>query len=309
MEYVLGIDSGGTKYLVRAASLSGEPLGSFEGPTCSHYSLPYAEARRRIDENISRCLATFGGRREACRCILSGSTGYDSEEDGEILRRLYRSLEGFDCPVYCMNDAELAHYTATDGVGVLLIAGTGSIAFGRNARGETLRVGGWPLDVMGEEGSGRYVDAWALHHYTRYLDGVRERTALIEEMEKVLGAMGRKQMMDYAMALYAPPWESPGLGRAVNAAAEAGDSYAQRIMERAAACGFELVDELVRALGFDREAAFDVGVWGSTIVKGRVQREAFARILAERYPQARLVIASRDAAQGAVCWALERIRK
>jgi len=308
MKYVLGIDSGGTKYLVRALSLSGMPLGCYEGETCSHYSLPLEEAQRRIDLYITRCLETFGGRREDCACILSGSTGYDSEEDGEILRRLYRSLPGFHCPNYCMNDAELAHYTATGGVGILLIAGTGSIAFGCNAQGKTLRAGGWPLNVMGEEGSGRYVDALALHHYTRYLDGLRPRTPVIDGIERVVGRLSRKQMMDYAMELYGPPWQSPGLGRAVDEAACAGDAYAQQMLDQAARWNVELVSELVKPLGFDKEPSFAVGIWGSTIVKGRRQRETFARLLAERWPGSRLVVADQDAAMGAACWALERIR-
>lgn len=308
MKYVIGVDSGGTKYLVRAASLSGEMLGCYEGPTCSHYLMDEREAQRRMEESIARCLQAFGGKREDCAYILSGSTGYDSPEDGEILTRLYSTLPGFSCPVCCVNDAELAHYTATQGVGILLIAGTGSIAYGRNEKGESMRVGGWPLCVVGEEGSGRYVDAWALHHYTRYLDGVRPRTALIDEMEAVIGSKNRKEMMDYAMALYGPPWQSPGLGEAVNRAALAGDCYAQSLLERAAQWNADLVDELVRPLGFDRQDHFLVGIWGSTILKGDYQREAFLQLLGARWPGSRVVIAKEDAAQGAVRWALQKLK-
>ena len=306
MKYVLGIDSGGTKYLARAAALDGRLIGCDEGPAANHYMQPYDQVVARINESIDRCLAQFGGRREDCVYLVSGSTGVDSDEDQQMLTRLYEGLEGFSCPVHCVNDAELAHYTATGGEGVLLIAGTGSIVFGR--RGSvTRRVGGWPMSVMGDEGSGRYVDAWAMREYTRYLDGVRERTALMEHIEQVTGVRTAKEMMDYGMAMFGPPWPSPRLGAAVSAAAEQGDRSACMVLERAAACNFDLLDELCRALGYSAEDSFAVGLWGSTIVKGAYQRAQLTRLMKEQYPHAEIVIAKRDAAEGAVAWALERL--
>ena len=220
MRYVLGIDSGGTKYLVRAARLDGTLLGMFTGPTCNHYYLSRMQTLERIAQNIDACLAEFGGKREDCAYLMCGTTGYDSQEDGEIIQSIYHSLPGFNCPIRCINDAELAHYTATGGEGVLLIAGTGSIAFGRNSAGKTIRVGGWFSSIMGDEGSGRYVDAWALHHYSRWLDGCRPRTLLVEKISAELKIKTRKALMDYSAQMATPPWPSPKLGRIVNEAAE-----------------------------------------------------------------------------------------
>lgn len=308
MNYVLGIDSGGTKYLVRAADLEGKLIGMDEGPAANHYMQPLDEVKRLIGESIDRCIAQFGGSRGNCAYMLSGSTGCDSEEDQQLLTALYEGLPGFSCPVYCVNDAELAHYTATGGEGLLLVAGTGSIAFGRNAAGETRRVGGWPLIVMGEEGSGRYVDAWAMHEYTRYLDGVRPRTPMMEAIRRVTGVATAKEMMDYAMAMFGPPYPTPRLGAIVNEAAQAGDPVACGILERAAKGNFGLLRELAGALGYGAEDAFVIGVWGSTIVKGLYQRLLLTEMLQEVYPNASVVVAKMDAAQGAVNWALERLR-
>ena len=307
MKYVLGIDSGGTKYLVCAAGLDGTLLASETGAAANHYMQPYDEVVALINACIDRCLARFGGRREDCAYLVSGSTGCDSDEDQQMLTRLYEGLEGFTCPVHCVNDAELAHYTATGGTGVLLIAGTGSIAFGRNPAGETRRVGGWPMSVMGDEGSGRYVDAWAMREYTRYLDGVRPRTLLMEHIERVTGVKTAKEMMDYAMAMFGPPWPTPRLGAAVSAAADEGDPRAREILDRAAACNFDLLDELARALGYTAEDSFAVGLWGSTIVLGQYQRAQLTRLMKSAYPGAQMVIAERNAAEGAVLWALERL--
>ena len=308
MRYVLGVDSGGTKYLVRAADLSGKSLGCDEGPAANHYMQPLDEVKRLIGESIDRCLAQFGGARADCAYIVCGTTGCDSAEDHALLDGIYRKLPGFSCPVHVVNDAELAHYTATGGEGLLLIAGTGSIAFGRNAAGETRRVGGWPMSVMGEEGSGRFVDAWAMHEYTRYLDGVREKTPMMDAIGRETGVRTAKEMMDYGMAMFGPPWPTPRLGAIVNEAAQAGDRVACGILSRAAAGNFDLLRELADALGYSGQDAFAIGLWGSTIVKGLYQRLMLTELVQEAYPQAEIVIAKQDAAQGAVCWALERLK-
>ncbi|MBR5287652.1 MAG: N-acetylglucosamine kinase [Clostridia bacterium] len=308
MEYVLGMDSGGTKYLVRAADLDGNLLGMDEGQAANHYMQSLDEVKRLIDESIDRCLAQFGGKREDCVYMLSGSTGCDSEEDQQLLHDLYTGLCGFACPVYCVNDAELAHYTATGGVGLLLVAGTGSIAFGRNASGETRRVGGWPLSVMGEEGSGRFVDAWAMHEYTRFLDGVRPKTPMMEAIRSVTGVSTAKEMMEFGMAMFGPPHPTPRLGALVNASAEQGDACACAILKRAAQGNFDLLQELAGALSYDPQDAFSIGLWGSTILKGTYQRRLLTDLLSEAFPNASIVIAPIDAAQGAVRWAIERYR-
>ena len=79
------------------------------------------------------------------------------------------------------------------------------------------------------------------------------------------------------------------------------------VLERAAACNFDLLDELCRALHYGRDDAFRVGLWGSTIVKGAYQRAQLTRLMKDAYPHAQIVIAERNAAEGAVLWALERL--
>ena len=65
MRYVLGIDSGGTKYLVRAARLDGTLLGMFTGPTCNHYYLSRMQTLERIAQNIDeKCFIVVANARE-----------------------------------------------------------------------------------------------------------------------------------------------------------------------------------------------------------------------------------------------------
>ena len=319
--YVLGIDSGGTKYLVRAAAVDGTILGEFRGNTCSHYYLGKEKAARETLNNLGNCLARFGGRPQECLRIVCGSTGYDSPEDGALITNIYENLPGFDCPVYCVNDVELAHYIATGGVGVLALAGTGSIAFGRNKNGKEVRVGGWFKSIMGDEGSGRYIDAKALHHYSRWLDGCRPSSPLLKEIERVVGSPTRKALMDYSLHMASPPWPAANLGEMVDRAALEGDRYATQILHDAAACNFDLVQETIQLLHMEQEQNLCVGIWGSVLMNSAVQREEFKRLLLTHYPQTTISIPKKDAAQGAVdialrwyreggsCWKILRNRK
>ena len=117
MKYVLGIDSGGTKYLVRACALDGEPLAVYTGLPAGHYRVEHAEVLRRVNESIDKCLACFDGLREDCACVVCGSTGLDSPQDQRVVDEIYGSLPGFVCPVICVNDAQVAQFAVTGGVG------------------------------------------------------------------------------------------------------------------------------------------------------------------------------------------------
>jgi N-acetylglucosamine kinase-like BadF-type ATPase len=83
--------------------------------------------------------------------------------------------------VYVTNDAELALSALPATVGVVLIAGTGSIALGRNAQGQTTRSGGWG-HILGDEGSGYVLGLQALRAAVRAADGRGPQTLLLERI-------------------------------------------------------------------------------------------------------------------------------
>lgn len=308
MKYILGVDSGGTKYQVRAVALDGTVLAEHIGVPCRHYQIGEEETARRIEENMRQCLALFGGKREDCLAIAAGISGIDSEEDEAILYRIYNSIEGFSCPVRCLNDAEMTHYTVTGGTGVLVIAGTGSIAFARNSRGESVRVGGWIFSILSDEGSGSYITRKALFWYSRYLDGVIPQTELIRLIKEKLGDLGRKELMLFATDIATPPWDMPSLSVEVNQAAAAGDPYANEILADAAKCTFSLADAAIEKLRLTEEEELRVGVWGSAIVKSRLHLEHFTRLVHEKYPAAKVILPEKEAVEGACLMALEMVK-
>lgn len=308
MEYVIGIDSGGTNYRVMACDLTGKCLGSYTGVPANHYYIELPEMMRRINLAIDSCLAEFGGARSEIRAFVCGTTGLDSEEDGILLHDLYTSIPGISCPVRVINDAELAHYTVTGGKGVLVISGTGSIGYGRSRSGQTARAGGWLFSILGDEGSGTWVSKSALRQLGRWLDGACESGPMVTMLSEELQITKRSDLNRLALSMGTPPWRTPELGRMVNRAATQGDAEALRILQEAAAKIFGIVQDVAGALHLpENEPNFPIGVWGSNIVESPLVLEAFRALATETYPQSRIQLPQRSATQGAAAMALEML--
>ena len=309
MKYVIGIDSGGTNFRVEACDLTGKQLGFYIGVPANHYYVKEDEMFRRVNASIDACLAQFGGRREDAVYLLCGTTGLDSDEDGELLNRFYGSLPGFTCPVKVINDAELAHYTVTGGTGILVLSGTGSIAFGRNKAGQTARAGGWMFTIHGDEGSGTWISRQALRYVGRWLDGAAPEGPLVAMIREKLNINTRSDLNAIAVGGGSSPWYIPPLAELVNKAAEAGDEAADLILQQAADCIAMLVEDIAVTLNMHAtEPDFTVGLWGSTIVKSPHMQAALCSHLARTCPQAKICLPQRTATAGAVAMALDLIQ-
>jgi N-acetylglucosamine kinase-like BadF-type ATPase len=205
----------------------------------------------------------------------------------------------------CVNDAVIAHYAATGGVGVLIISGTGSAAFGRNAAGEEARCGGWPPVIFGDEGSGVWIGYMALNHLGQVFDGRRPPSRFSERLQKTLGISGGEGLIAVCIEIEHMRWADPGLSAEVNVAAGEGDEHAVSILREAAHHTFALGDSIVRRLGFDKkEEAFRVGVWGSAITKSPLHFACLKESFEMKHPTAEVLVSDKDASEGACGMAL-----
>lgn len=309
MKYVIGIDSGGTNFRVEACDMTGKQLAFYIGVPANHYYVDEEELSRRVNANIDACLALFGGKREDAAYLICGTTGLDSPEDEALLNRFYGSLPGFHCPVKVINDAELAHYTVTGGFGVLVISGTGSIAFGRNKAGQTRRTGGWLFTIQGDEGSGTWISRMALRYVGRWLDGAVPESPLVTMVCEHLHIKDRNDLNTIAARSGTPPWYTPPLAEIVNKAADAGDAAAADILQQAADLVAQLVEDTAAALDMPRtEPNFIIGVWGSAILKSPRMLKAFRARLTRTCPQSEIRLPQRSATEGAVAMALDLLQ-
>jgi N-acetylglucosamine kinase-like BadF-type ATPase len=152
------------------------------------------------------------------------------------------------------------------GVGIAAIAGTGSIVFGRDATGDTARVGGWGY-LLGDEGSGYDLARRGLQAALYAADGRGEATALLDAFQQQFQARSPR---DLAMTVYRhrlPVRDLAALSAIVDRVAVAGDPVARRIIDQGASEIAIAIRTCARHLQFAIDQPFEVvtigGVWQS----------------------------------------------
>src|SRR6185503_10631274 len=227
--YVLGIDAGGTKTVCLLADAQGAIVAEGRGPGANLHSAGELAVEKVLHQVMESAL---GDRDITLAAICLGLAGVDREDEARtvdaIMRRIARHSR-----VLVVNDALIALVAgAGDAPGIVLIAGTGSIAYGRNARGEAARAGGWG-HMIGDEGSGYWIGREALSAVMRAADGRGPATRLTTAILGHLNLNDESRLPRIVYDRETPRMTVAAMGPIVQEAAEQGDAVARRILERA----------------------------------------------------------------------------
>ena len=303
MQYVIGVDGGSTKCLLKAKDFKGNTLGEYRGSTTNHLIIGEFQAGKRISRHIDNLLAAFNGEKKDCKCIVVGAAGIDSPNEKIIVEGLYKTLH-ISCPVFCMNDAATALYAATKGIGILAISGTGSIAMGRSSDGKVTRSGGYPTTILGDEGSSRWIVLQAMHYTSQWIDGSVPKGPLIERIDRYFNGLDANKLVHYATIMRRRPID-PSIAVLVYEAAKEEDPVAVDILKRGAAELFRIARTCVVKLGLDSNSAFRSGVWGSVFTNNEIFFNEYRRLFKKAYPKSEIILPAHDAADGAVMLAID----
>ena len=303
MRYVIGVDGGSTKSLMKAKDMNGKLLAQSRSKTTNHLLIGTVEAEKRITKQVNELIDSFGGKKEDCACIVVGAAGIDSFNDKLIVDGFYNALL-FGCPVFCMNDGNVALYATTKGIGILSISGTGSITVGRNADGKVTRSGGYPSIIFGNEGSSQWIALSALNYASQWIDGSVDSSPLIEKLHGYFKGLDSSKLIECAVALRRRPVDS-NLSILVYEAAKAGDVAAQEILKKAAIALVNVASTCVKKLGWKRDDTFPSGVWGRVFVKNEYFFQSYKEDFLSRYPNSEVMFPVGDAADGATQLALD----
>ena len=302
MRFFLGVDGGQSGTTALIGDEAGHILGRGEGGPCNHAAAEEGRERlrRAIHESVGAARAETGldpaARFTAACCGMSG--GPDDK------RAILEAILPAD-RLIVTTDAAIALAGATpSGRGIIVIAGTGSMAFARNQAGETARAGGWGY-LFGDEGSAFDIARQALRAALRMEEGWGPATILREKLRQAGGAVDANQLMH---RFYAPDWPRDriaSLAPLVDAAAEAGDSVAAEILQYAA-LQLAMLASAVRPLVCYAEemtaVAFSGGVFRSQMVQERFRQ------LVEVDPRTECMAARHSPAEGALFEAMRAMR-
>ncbi|HLZ42830.1 MAG TPA: BadF/BadG/BcrA/BcrD ATPase family protein [Candidatus Sulfotelmatobacter sp.] len=167
MSYYLGIDGGGTKTTCAVGDDSTLLVTATAGPS-NIVRVGPAQTRESLQKCVQQACAAAGITPAQIERTCVGGAGAGHPELAEMVRRaLAEILPG---PIDVVGDMQTALEAAFDtGPGVIVNAGTGSFAYGRNAEGKTLRAGGWGF-AIGDEGSAHWIGREAVAAVLRASD-------------------------------------------------------------------------------------------------------------------------------------------
>jgi N-acetylglucosamine kinase-like BadF-type ATPase len=225
---LIGVDVGGTK-TAAGVSDGADILTRAEGPGAALRPGRALASAATVAEVVRQALSKLG--RLSGDVLLVGAAGAGREPEREELRKALRA-ENVAERVVVTTDLEIALAAAfAEGPGIIVSAGTGSVAAGRDRNGRQHRIGGYGWQ-MGDEGSGYAIGRAALGAVSRAADGRSPRTALTE---RVL-ASTRSENFDALIrwAAGASPAEVAALAPPVLETAAKGDVLAQGIADYAA---------------------------------------------------------------------------
>lgn len=280
---VLGVDGGGSKTRAVVADGAGEILGEGLAGASNPLRVGVSEAVGAIRDAADRACADAGVRRVE---IVAAEVGLAGVRRADIRERMRAGLVELGVKtVEVVTDADIALYGATEGKpGLVIIAGTGSICCGVNARGRRACAGGWG-PVVGDEGSGSWIARRALQAVARSTDGRGRKTALVESACEYFNVTKPE---DLSTAVYAPNMTNTriaGYSRRVVVAARRRDAVAREIVEEA---GRELASAavaVIRKLKMERER-FQVAYVGGVFEAGALILDAFTEEVALAAPRA-----------------------
>jgi N-acetylglucosamine kinase-like BadF-type ATPase len=301
--HVLGIDAGGTKTVALLADADGRILGEGRAGAANLQTEGELEVEKILHTVIEHAT---DGRQVTPAAVCLGMAGVDRRDDALTIRDVMRRL-GFRSNALIVNDALIALVAgAGASPGIVLISGTGSIAYGVSPLGVAARAGGWG-PTLGDEGSGYWIGRRALAAVMRDSDGRGPQTELTR---LVLRHFSLTRPDELVAEIYHQPQGRravASLGAVVDQAREDGDPVAIDIMSHAA-------DELALAAASVisrlemRGEQFPIVLAGGMLKETAWLSSEVRRRMAEAAPRATVIPLAQEPAVGAVRLAIAEAR-
>lgn len=304
MQWLIGIDGGGTKTVGCAADSTGRILGRVEKGPSNYHTTGLADFKAVIAGIVYELAAGCGLKKTDLRVVSLGLAGADRLQDSEIIMGALAEL-GLSCHYIINTDAKAALAAGLGKTeGIVLIAGTGSVAYGVNKQGEVIRAGGWG-HVASDEGSGYAIGRQALVRGIKAAEGRDKKTVLVPMIIGHLGLKSWDELIGFINNRTTTKADIASLAQVVAEAARAADSVAAEILSQAGDDLANLVQSVITR-GFEPGEPVQVCLYGSVVNNLElIQR----RLKAALDGKATLVSSSKEAAAGAVLIGLEWIQE
>lgn len=311
IEYILGVDGGGSKTTVQIADIDGRVISQSVSGSSNYKSVGI----NRAIENLNSAIFNASDSLKASKDIyfLSscfGFAGNDAEEDYKIYREIVfnKELGSYLDPkrtIIC-NDTRIGLESGSENKNkIILIAGTGSNCFGINKDGKQAKASGWDF-ILADEGSGYEVGLKALKAAMRAYDGRGEKTLL---SKTILEELNLKEILDLTKWVYDGPFSKHKIGvlaKTVCKTAQMGDSVSIDILAGEAYEAVISVITVANKLGFKKKD-FDLIFVGGLFKCEKYFKNILVHRLKEKFPHINFKPLIGNPVEGAIKLAIERL--
>ena len=309
MNYAAGIDGGGTRTQVVVSTEYGEVIQTLSAGPLNYNGQDEATVTATLTglaERISQAVTSHGGEALAsCQVICVGAAGISHPRVSGWLQDTLRA-SGYEGELMLVGDHETALYGAHGGeAGMILIAGTGSICYGRNSADATHRAGGYG-HLIDDGGSGYSIGRELLAAVVQAADGRRSPTLITKLVYEQLDIATVEALVGYVYDSGRTKKDIAALAPLLTIACEAGDTQALEIAEASAAGLVPLIRAVADRLDLQTGP---LALLGSVLTANQYVREALTTQLAAALPELAVVPQRQDAAHGAALMALEWLRR
>jgi len=270
MDYILGVDGGGTKTLALLGDLDGNVLARGTSGSSNYNAAGFEEACSALEIAVHTAREDHPGELAA---LCLGLAGAGRKEDVERFKEW--AIHRFPkTAIQVVSDAEILLMAgAPSGPALALICGTGSIVYGRTVRGEIIRSGGWGY-LFGDEGSGYAIGVAALRAVMAAYDGRGPKTLLSELVLEHYGLHEAPELVHAVYGAESPRSAVATLPEVVEQAAGQSDSVANAILD---ASSHELVRAIAAVYPKLGTSSVPLVITGGTILHGNHLQQSFHR--------------------------------
>ena len=302
MTYFIGVDGGASKTAAIVVDEHGRQLGSGVAGASNHLRVGIETATRNVERAVNAALVEAGIAIKDVEYAYCGIAGSDHPVHREKVIEALRVF--FPRGNFIVDtDARIALTGAVGfSAGIVVISGTGSVAFGRNDAGEEGRAGGWG-PTLGDEGSGFWIAREGLSAIVRAHDGRGFVTSMTDQLCREYDLCSPVDLPKFVYATTTHVDDIARYGKLVIEAAQTGDDVARDIMSRAGSELAECVLAIARKLHMT-DSEFPVAYVGGAFHAGELLLGPMRLRLQRDAPGATLIEPKHPPVEGAAMMAM-----
>jgi N-acetylglucosamine kinase-like BadF-type ATPase len=288
-------------------AMDGIILAEAQGGPSNFHIVGIDKAVSTILDLIQTCCHSVGCNVSQIGAVVAGlagaGRGYDQQRLMDRVQDMAHTRGIPLAKVSVESDARIAMEGAFSGKpGLVVIAGTGSIVYGKDERGKVYRAGGWGR-FIGDEGSGYAIGREAFRAVAKIFDGHGEKTTLVKLFHEKLGINSHDAIID---AIYRENFDFASVVPVVFEVASKGDRVAKRIVVRACSDLVEAIETVLKRMNKGKRTVTKrpLAFVGSLLMNDNYYSRKVRSVIKRNIPQISLCTAESSPVVGAALMAI-----